>query len=182
MGFDPATGYVGLKVVSPTMFECTNFDKLLLMYKDGSYTVINIPEKQYVNKEESKVIYAGVADKETVMNVLYKDPKTGLCYAKRFVVNKFMVDKPYRFMEEGKDLLYLSSQPNVSLELQFVPKAKQKLSAIEFSFNKVLVKGVTAKGIRVTNRPVKKVITLKESEKAKVTDEVEYKRAKSTGL
>ena len=50
VGFDPETGFVGTKVSGPVQFYCTNFDKLLVFYKDGTYKVINIPEKQYVRK------------------------------------------------------------------------------------------------------------------------------------
>ena len=95
-------------------FECTNFDKLLLMFKDGTYTVINIPEKQYVHHEGNKVVYVGVADKKTVISVVYKDPKTHLCYAKRFIVSKFILEKTYRYFEEGMELLYLTTQPHAS--------------------------------------------------------------------
>ena len=47
VGFDPATGFVGTKVSGPVKLSCTNFDKLLIFYKDGTYKAINIPEKQY---------------------------------------------------------------------------------------------------------------------------------------
>ena len=40
------------------------------MFKDGTYTVINIPEKQYVHHEGNKVVYVGVADKNSVLSVL----------------------------------------------------------------------------------------------------------------
>lgn len=162
IGFDPVGGFIGTKVAGDdaTYFECTNFDKLLLMSKDGTYKVINIPEKQYVNTD-SKVIYAGVADKKTVLGVIYKDPKTLLCYAKRFIVSQFILDKVYRFIEEGMELQYLSTQPNYKVELQLVPKTGQKISKIEFNTGEVLVKGVSAKGIRMSNRQVKKVVLLK---------------------
>lgn len=161
VGFDPVGGFIGTKVASDTNFECTNFDKLLLMYKDGSYQVINIPEKQYVHKESNKVIFAGVADKKTVMSACYKDPKTHLCYAKRFVISQFILDKSYRYFEDDMELQYLSSQPDLSVELQLIPKPHQKVAKIPFAFADVLVKGVSAKGIRMSNRQVKKVVLLK---------------------
>lgn len=164
VGFDPATGFVGTKVTSDTSFECTNFDKLLLMFKDGTYTVINIPEKQYVHHDNNKVVYAGVADKKTVINVAYKDPKTHFCFAKRFVVEKFILDKPYRYMDEGVDLQFFSTHPNPAVELQFFPKIKQKTAKQLCEFNKFLVKRVTAKGVRMANREVKKVVQLKTPE------------------
>ena len=82
VGFDPQGGFIGTKVTGPVQIECTNFDKLLLMFKDGTYQVINIPEKQYVNGDGKKIIYVGVADKKTVLNVVYKQTDTNQCYAK----------------------------------------------------------------------------------------------------
>lgn len=166
VGFDPLSGFVGTKVAGNNTFECTNFDKILLVFKNGTYTVINIPEKQYVHHEGNKVVYAGVADKKTVLNVLYKDPKTHLCFAKRFVVTKFILDKVYSYMESGMDLQYISTAENPCLELQLIPKVNQKQSKIEFYFDTILVKGVSSKGIRIDKRPIKKVILLKNESKA----------------
>lgn len=161
VGFDIAGGFVGTKVTGDNTFECTNFDKLLLVYKDGTYTVMNIPEKQYVNPEGKKVIYAGVADKKTVMNVAYKDPKTHLCYAKRFIVTQFILDKVYRYIDEDTSLEFFSILPNPSIELHFIPKVKQKLANMQFQVDQVRIKGVSAKGIRISNKPVKKITAIK---------------------
>ncbi len=161
VGFDPVKGFVGTKVTAADAFECTNYDRLLIMYQDGSYTIVNVPEKQYVNKPENKAIYVGVADKTTVMNVVYRDPKTNLCFAKRFIISKFIIDKMYRFFEEGMQLELFSVEPRLSLMLHFVPKVKQKLKKIEFHMDDVLVKGVSAKGVRMSNRQVKKVTSIR---------------------
>ncbi len=164
VGFDPKAGFVGTKVVSDVSFECTNFDKLLIMCRDGSFKVINIPEKQYVNTNDSKVVFAGVADKKTVFNVAYRDPKTNFCYAKRFVVSKFLIDRAYTFMEEGMDLQYISTQPGESLEILYIPKPHQKIAKGLFEFDKALIKGVSAKGIRIASRQVKKIKVIKPNE------------------
>jgi topoisomerase-4 subunit A len=161
VGFDPASGFVGTKVTSDSSFECTNFDKVLLMFKDGSYTVINIPEKQYVHHENNKVVYVGVADKKTIINVAYRNPKTQQSFGKRFIVSKFILDKGYRYFEEGMTLDFISTQPQVILELQFVPKLKQKVAKASFDLSTLLVKGVTAKGVRLANREVKRVVMQK---------------------
>lgn len=160
IGFDPATGFVGTKVSGGETFECTNFDKLLLLFKDGSYKVINIPEKQYVHHDDVKVIFAGVADKATVFSAVYRDPKTLLCYAKRFVIKQFILDKIYRFFEEEMELQFLSTQPNPRIKLQLVPKIKQKVSELDVQLSELRIKGVSAQGIRLTPREVKKVIKL----------------------
>lgn len=155
IGFDPQGGFLGTKVPGPVQFECTNFDKLLLLYKDGSYQVINIPEKQYV---QPTVVWVGAADKKTIFNVVYKISSTHQCYAKRFIVEKFMLEKSYHYLEEGAELQYLTTDSNTLIELQFIPKKNQKVSKLEFPLSSVLVKGVTAKGVRMANQPVKKVL------------------------
>jgi len=161
--FDPASGFIGTKVESEHILECTNFDKLLVIFKDGSYQVINIPEKQYMHHEGNKVVYLGVADKKTVVNIVYRDPKTHCAFAKRFVVEKFILEKSYRYLEEGMTLDYISTSPNVTLELQLIPKARQKISKIPFKLENVLVKGVTAKGVKMTPHAVKKIVELKKT-------------------
>jgi topoisomerase-4 subunit A len=161
VGFDPDTGFVGTKVAGTSQFECTNFDKLLLLFKDGTYTVINMPEKQYVHHEGNKVVYAGAADKKTVVCAVYRHPKTHLCYAKRFVVEKFILEKPYRYFEEGMELLFLTTKPGQILELQFYPKIKQRVAKVDCSLDQVPLKGVTAKGIRLSSREVKKALLIK---------------------
>lgn len=165
VGFDPISGFVGTKVLDSNVFECTNFDKLLIVFKNGTYSVINIPEKQYVHHEGNKVVYVGVADKKTILNAAYRDPKTHICFAKRFIVTQFILDKIYRFMEEGMDLQYISSAPQPMLELQLIPKIHQKQSKVIFDFNSVAIKGFAAKGIRIDKRPVKKVLLLKSAQK-----------------
>lgn len=162
VGFDPVTGFIGTKVSSENAFECTNFDKILILFKDGTYTVINLPEKQYMHHDDKKVVYAGVADKKTVINVTYKDPKTHFCYAKRFVISKFIIEKSYRYIEEGMNLEVLSTASNVQVELQFIPKANQKVGKVQVELNKFLVKGVSAKGVKLASKPVKKVIAIKQ--------------------
>lgn len=161
VGFDPATGFIGTKVSSSHVIECTNFDKLLVVFKDGTYTVMNIPEKQYVHHNENKIVYLGLADKKTVISVAYKDQKTNFCYAKRFVIDKFILDKTYRYLEEGTTLEFISTEPHNSLELQFIPKLKQKVAKVVFDLDSVAIKGVSSKGIRMAPREVKKIGVVK---------------------
>ena len=161
VGFDPESGFVGTKVGGDNVFECTNFDKILLFFKDGTYMVTNVPEKQYVHHEGNKVVYVGVADKKSVIAAVYKDPKRHLFYAKRFIVEKFILDKTYRYIEEGMDLAFLTTQPAVTVEMLYMPKLKQKVSKAPFELDSVLVKGVTAKGIRMSSKEIKKVTPIR---------------------
>jgi topoisomerase-4 subunit A len=137
-------------VSGPVQLTCTNFDKLVIFFKDGTYKAINIPEKQYFEG----VVYAGVADKKTVMSVVFKQKSSQHVFAKRFVVEKFILDKPYRYFDEEAELEHLSDQENTSIELQFVSTKTPKMS---YSLKEVPVKGVQTKGQCIVKQKVKKV-------------------------
>jgi topoisomerase IV subunit A len=156
VGYDSKTGFVGTKVSGDVHFNCTNFDKLLVFFKDGTYKVTNIPEKQYVEN----ATWVGVADKKTVMNVIYNNTETKQSFAKRFIVDKFILDKVYNFLDENTSLQYISSDSEPTVELQFVPKPKQKLSKLSYPFKDVLIKGASARGIRIASQEVKKISKL----------------------
>ncbi len=153
VGYDPETGFVGTKVTGPVQFTCTNFDKLLVFFKDGTYKVMNMPDKLYVEH----AVWVGAADKTTVMNVIYKNSESNQAWAKRFIVESFILDKVYRYVDENAELQYISSDVEPEVEILFVPKAKQKVPSLVYPLKEVLVKGAQARGIRVANQAVKKV-------------------------
>ena len=154
VGFDPKTGFIGSKVSGSIEMECTNFDKLLIFYKDGTYVVGNIPEKQYVQN----VAWAAIADKKTVMSVVYKNNETEQAFAKRFVVDKFILDKTYNYLDANSTLLFFSPQPEPTVELEFITTSRQKVKKLLQSFTEVIIKGVQARGIRIATQKVKKVV------------------------
>lgn len=156
--YDDVNGFVGTKVTAGTSIPCTNFDKLLILYDDGSYTVITVPEKLYLHNGVKRPVFIGAADKQTVFTAIMRDPATLLAYVKRFSVTQFILDKAYRYIEEGMELLYFSADKEPAVEVHFVPKARQKVSSMSYDLLEVMVKGVAAKGIRLAGRPVKKVI------------------------
>lgn len=154
---DLPNGFAGTKVSAETFIECTNYDKLLLFYKEGTYQVINIPEKQFFNQSGKHLLYAGVADKKSIVSVIYRDSKTQSIHAKRFIVEKFILDKQYPFLEEGQKLECFTIEQEASIRIDLVPKPRQKLDAIVISLTDIPVKGVASKGIRLTNKEVKKI-------------------------
>ena len=156
VAYDEASGFLGTNVTGESKIECTNYDKILILYHDGTYKVINIPDKRYVCDKERKVVFWGVADKSTVLNVIYRELKSRLAYAKRFVVKQFILDKEYRFAPEVTEVILISASSG-DVFVQFIPKPKQKQNKIKFAMDKVLVKGVTTKGIKVSSRAVKTV-------------------------
>ena len=157
VGYDLESGFLGSKVKGSVEIDCTNFDKLLVINRNGTYKVINVPEKEYMASPDSPLIYVGVADKQTPFTAIYSDPKTKICFGKKFIVKQFILDKEYRYFEEGMELQHLTTQGEGEIQLLFVPKPKQKLASASFSLAELKVKGVSAKGIRINSRAVKKV-------------------------
>lgn len=148
IGFDPKTGFIGTKVSDAIQIHCTNFDKLLILQKDGIYKVINIPEKQYFEG----AVWAGVADKKTVLNIAYK--LKGDLWVKRFVVEKFILEKVYRFIDEGADFIGIEIGDRGSVEFLSGPKDKK----MTVFFKDIEIKPVKTKGTKVSNQKAKKIL------------------------
>lgn len=147
VGYDLKTGFVGTKVSSDTHFSCTNFDKMLIFYRDGTYKATHIPEKQYVEN----LVWTGVADKKTVLHVVYKNKETRQVWAKRFIIDKFILDKTYRYLDEKTELEWISTGTGLSVELQLA-KGKKTVPLDE-----IPIKGASTRGVRLATEKVKKV-------------------------
>ncbi len=156
VGIDYEKGFVGTSVSSSTNFTCSNLDKIILYFNDGTYQVINPSTKEYVLRG-NRLIWASAVNKETVLSCIYKDPKTKFAYAKRFSVSKFILKKIYFYIEEGMKLELLTTDEAPTVFVHFVPKPKLKQKKITYSFDQVAVKGVNAKGKRIASKEVKKI-------------------------
>jgi topoisomerase IV subunit A len=122
--YDPESGFIGTKVSGPHSLECSNLDKILLMFGDGSYKVISIPEKLYIHSKDAKPVWIGTADKQTNIGVIYTDARK-IPYAKRFIIKQFILDKDYRFLDIDQKLEVISSEGGESVEIH-VAGGKQK--------------------------------------------------------
>ena len=154
VGFDPSSGFIGTKVSGPNQLNCTNFDKLVIFTSDGNYSIVSVPDKLYVEN----ATWVGVVDKKTAMSVVYKDKETGLPWAKRFIVEKFILDKTYRYFDEKGELLYLSADPAPSVELQFAVAAGKKAKKLPVALKDIPIKGSHVRGVRLSNQKIKKVV------------------------
>src|ERR1043166_3575851 len=74
------SGYVGHKVSSQEFnVECTKFDKLVLVFKDGHYQVTELPEQLFVGPD---LVYCGLPEGERVFTLAYTNREA--TYLKRF--------------------------------------------------------------------------------------------------
>ena len=67
VSYDRESGYVGCKVSGEEFkVECTKFDKILLVFKDGTYKVGELPEKLFVGPE---LFFCGLPGREKIFTL-----------------------------------------------------------------------------------------------------------------
>jgi len=163
MGYDRDSGFLGhtVKAQPEQSFSCSEYDKLLLIYKNGSYKVVNVPDKVFVGHE---VIWVGKVE-ETVFNVIYREGGQGVCYVKRFETPKFILEKEYRLFPEHKrsEVLFLKAGAGLSVRVHYAPSKRARSNKEDVRFDEFLVKGASAIGKRLALRPVRKLEELAAS-------------------
>ncbi len=165
VGWDRKEGFLGLNVKSgSTSFYCSAYDKIVVIRKDGSYQVIRVPEKQFVGKD---AISVEKLNQETVHNVIYWEGASKVCYAKRFRVEKFILDREYNLFpkKKGAKILHLSQGVGIRLEVSFVPTPRIRKSSDTYNLDDLGIKGIQARGNKVSSKSVQRVrVTASEAE------------------
>ena len=110
-------------------------------------------EKQYFEN----AVWAGVADKTTVMSAVYKNKETQHVFAKRFIVDKFILDKVYNYLDEKSEMLFFSADPEPTVWLHFSAPAGKKAKKQLVVFKDLPVKGAQVRGVRLASQKVKKI-------------------------
>lgn len=104
VAYQRKSGFLGhkIKIEDPKKdreFACSELDRILLIFNDGLYKVINVPDKLFVGNE---VAWLGVVDENLVFNLIYRAGSVNLSYAKRFKMPKFILNREYRLFEKHK--------------------------------------------------------------------------------
>ena len=165
VGWDRKEGFLGLNVKSgSTSFYCSAYDKIVVIRKDGSYQVVRVPEKQFVGKD---AISVEKLNQKTVHNVIYWEGASKVCYAKRFRVEKFILDREYNLFpkKKGAKILHLSQGEGIRLEVSFVPTPRIRKSSDTYNLDELGIKGIQARGNKVSSKSVQNVkVTASEPE------------------
>ena len=151
--YDKKMGYIGTKVKGDVRLDCSSFDKVLLIRKNGNFIVVPPPEKMFCDK----LAFLGIADKEQVFNLLTRDKKTKACYAKRFKIGGFIQNKEYEFLDEGHKLEAFTSRANTQFEAEFESWIKGKPTKENFKFDDFPVRGPQNRGTRISTREIFKM-------------------------
>ena len=180
VGYNRETGLFGYQVKSDCdmTVSCSEYDKILLIYRDGRYKAIKVPEKIFVDHD---IYWVGKVAGKTIFNLLYREGSKSLTYIKRFRTPKFILDKEYRLFPAHKKswIQFLQTGKGVRARIDFAPTKRSKINSQRLEFDEYLIKGGAAIGKRLSTRTVKRIceLTVKIAKQQEDT-EVERKETK----
>ncbi|MCW5553588.1 MAG: DNA topoisomerase IV subunit A [Verrucomicrobiae bacterium] len=153
VSYDRESGYVGYKVNGEEFkLECTKFDKVLLVFKDGTYKVTELPEKLFVGPE---LFYCGLPDRETVFTCAYTDRKAS--YLKRFKFGGTILNKAYLCIPEKSRILFFTPSTPKVLYVRYKPAPHQKINQQTCDPAKIEVKSPKTRGRQISIKDISSV-------------------------
>ena len=162
-----AEGFVGTALKKEDNAEyvcdCSDLSEIIVIKKNGKYSVTKVSDKAFFGKD---ILYVGIFDRNdlrTIYNVIYRDGKSPVSYAKRFAVTGITRDKEYDITQGTPDssILWFSANGNGEAEtvrIYFRPRPKLKKSTDEYDFSKLAIKGKTARGNLVSKNPIQRIV------------------------
>jgi topoisomerase-4 subunit A len=153
VAYDRESGYVGHKVSGEEFkVDCTKFDKLLLVVKDGHYQVIELPEKHFVGPD---LIYCGLPERERVFTCAYTNREA--TYLKRFTFGGTILNKLYHCIPPKSKVLFFEPDTPAELYIKYKPAPYQKINQQTCNPSEVEVKGPKTRGRQISIKDVSSI-------------------------
>ena len=162
-----AEGFVGIGLKKDDngeyISDCSDLSEIVVISKDGKYRVTKVSDKAFFGKN---LLYVGVfnrGDERTIYNVIYRDGKSSIYYAKRFSITSVTRDKEYDITQgkPGSDIIWFTVNHNGEAEtvrINFRPKPKLKKSSMEYDFSTLAIKGKASRGNLVSKNAIQKIV------------------------
>jgi topoisomerase-4 subunit A len=157
LSYDSKTGFFGTSVKGDRFqLDVSEYDKILLISRDGSYRIIGPEEKVLI----PQVIHCQVFDPEqgAAFTVVYRT-KDRMVYGKKVHIKAFIRDREYELIKDrnGRIELLLDIDSIDTVHMDFVPKKRQRVREAEFDLGELEATGVAAIGRRLAPKPVARV-------------------------
>jgi topoisomerase-4 subunit A len=153
VAYDRESGYLGYKVSGEEFkTECTKFDKILMVFKDGHYKVVELPEKLFIGPD---LVFAGIPDREQVFTCAYTDRNAS--YLKRFSFGGIILNKDYHCIPEKSRILYLEPGTPEVLYIRYKPAPHQKINQQTCNPAELEVKGPKTRGRQISIKDISSV-------------------------
>ena len=161
-----AEGFVGIALKKEDNAEficdCSDLSEIIVILKDGKYKVTKVSEKAFFGKD---ILYVGLFDRNdqrTIYNVIYREGKTSVSYAKRFAITSVTRDKEYDITQgtPGSQIIWFTVNHNAEAEtvkIYYRQRAKLKKLIDEYDFSQLLIKGRASRGNLVSKNAIQKI-------------------------
>ena len=162
-----AEGFIGINLKKEDNAEfvcdCSDLSEIIVIRKDGKYLVTKVSEKAFFGKD---ILYVGLFDRNdqrTTYNVIYREGKTSISYAKRFNVTSVTRDKEYDITQgtPGSVILWFTVNHNAEAEtvkIYYRQRPKLKKLIDEYDFSQLLIKGRASRGNLVSKNSIQKIL------------------------
>ena len=143
--------------------DCSDLSEIIVIRKDGKYVVTKVSDKAFFGKD---ILYVGLFDRNdhrTIYNVIYRDGKESVTYAKRFAVTSITRDKEYDITlgTPGSKIMWFTANGNGEAEtvrIYYRPRPKLKKLVDEYDFAALAIKGRAARGNLVSKNPIQRIM------------------------
>jgi len=153
VAYDRESGYIGHKVSGEEFrVDCTKFDKLIIVFRDGHYQVVELPEKLFVGPD---VVYCGLPERERVFTCAYTNREA--TYLKRFTFGGTILNKIYHCIPPKSKVLFFEPDTPAELYIKYKPAPYQKINQQTCTPAEVEVKGPKTRGRQISIKDVSSI-------------------------
>ena len=153
VAYDRESGYVGYKVPGEEFkLDCTKFDRLLLLFRDGHYQVVELQEKLFVGPD---VLYCGLPDRDRIYTLAYTNREA--TFLKRFTFGGTILNKMYFCIPPKSKVLFFEPDTPVELFIKYKPAPYQKINQQTCVPSEVEVKGPKTIGRQISIKDVSSI-------------------------
>jgi topoisomerase-4 subunit A len=153
VAYDRESGYVGHKVSGEEFrVDCTKFDKLLLVFRDGHYKVVELQEKLFVGPD---LVYCGIPERDRVFTLAYTNREA--TYLKRFTFGGIIMNKEYFCIPEKSKILFYEPDTPAQIYIKYKPAPYQKVAQQTANPADVAVKGAKTRGNQISIKDVSSI-------------------------
>jgi topoisomerase-4 subunit A len=151
--YDRESGYVGHKVSGEEFpVDCTKFDKILLVFKDGQFKVTELPEKLFVGPD---LVYCGLPEREKVFTLAYTNRDA--TYLKRFTFGGTILNKIYHCIPPKSKILFFELGTPEMLYIKYKPAPYQKIHQQTCNPADIAVKGAKTRGNQISIKEISSI-------------------------
>ena len=159
--YDATSGFFGTAVKGGDReLKVTEYDKVLVIFQDGSWQVMSPPEKTVL---EGKILHLGVLDEEKgfTFSMAYRD-KEKIPWGKKVTIKSFIKGKTYELIKDGGRIDWFSTETGGTLVCQFVPADRQRVTEAQVPVSTLEEVGnASARGQKLADKPTAKIVLKK---------------------